>query len=349
MGPAYCAKSASRGFSIIELLVATALTAMLLGGVIAIFLSSRSSFAATDRLSQIQENGRYALDELVRGIRSAGFAGCARAPMHVSSSLSGADDLWWDFLGGAVMGYQFIDAVRWSPALDASNTPYSIAGSDVLLLRRPRSDAGSLRLQNGMKTDVDALVVQRSKNSELNAGDVAMVYTCEAQAYFFVSSLVDGIITHAVAPSGEKPGNAVDSLGYAFGRNAEVVPVETVLYYIGASPSDTARVPSLWRRIGTDAPQEVAPGVEQMQLQFGIDLNDDSVVDDYVTADAVTNWDKIYSVAIALLVRSLETTGPDAERVSLQLLDVAVPASRDPHMRETFTAVAGIRNRASVN
>src|SRR5690606_32670244 len=51
-------RSAVLGFSVVELMVAMAISLLLLAGVVAIFSSSRSSYETTTRLSRIQENGR---------------------------------------------------------------------------------------------------------------------------------------------------------------------------------------------------------------------------------------------------------------------------------------------------
>lgn len=339
------------GFSIVELMVAMALSLLLLGGVIAMFSSSRASYETTDRLSRIQENGRFALDQVTRHIRSAGFVGCARQPAYASTSLNSAGNLQWNFLDGAVRGFQSTGVNTWSPTIDPSVTSPA-SGSDVLVLRAPASDAEPLRLTASMTTGTDNLIVP-NVTTGVQAGDVALAYSCEAQAYFHVSSFAGGVISHAAAPSAT-PGNAVDTINYAFRLNAEVIPVETVVYYIResmgvASGELPAGTTSLWRRIALNPAQELVEGVERMELEFGVDTNGDTVVDEYRTANAVTNWADVFSVSVALLVRSLEEYGTDSDQRAYQLLNVNVPAPADRRMREVFAATASIRNRVPVN
>jgi type IV pilus assembly protein PilW len=106
---------------------------------------------------------------------------------------------------------------------------------------------------------------------------------------------------------------------------------------------------SLWRKVGNAAPEELVEGVQQMQLQFGVDTTGDAVVDSYVDANAVTNWANVYSVSIAMLVRSLEQYDTDRDKRAYTLLNVTVPAANDRYMREVFTTTANIRNRVPVN
>lgn len=342
----------ARGFSVVELMVAMALSLLLLAGVIAVFASSRASYDTTDRLSRIQENGRFALDKIVRDLRAAGFMGCAREPTYMVTTLNSATELEWDFLGGGgVQGFQYTGTgPTFAPSLSSTKVPNAAEGSDVLVVRRPEWGAQPLRLQADMADGTDDISVPNTSSSGLNTGDIALIYSCEAQAYFQVTSFAGGTITHGVGgATSTSPGNASDDLQYAFRTNAEVIPVETVTYYIRASSSGPPGTTSLWRRIGANTPEELVEGVEQMQLRFGEDTNGDAVVDVYRTADDVVSWNDVYSVEVALLVRSLEEFGGDSDQETYELLDVTVAAPGDRRLREVFSATVGIRNRIRVN
>ena len=65
----------SRGFSLVELMVALLITLILLAGIGQIFLSSKKSFTIQDSLGRMQENGRYAMETLAQDVRRAGFWG----------------------------------------------------------------------------------------------------------------------------------------------------------------------------------------------------------------------------------------------------------------------------------
>ncbi|WP_376695898.1 PilW family protein [Wenzhouxiangella sp. EGI_FJ10305] len=65
--------SPCKGFTLIELMVAMVLSLFLLGGVILMYASTKSTYEDVDRLSRLQENVRFASDYLVRDVRNAGF------------------------------------------------------------------------------------------------------------------------------------------------------------------------------------------------------------------------------------------------------------------------------------
>jgi type IV pilus assembly protein PilW len=68
------------GLTLVELMVAMAISLLLLAGVIQIFLSSRQSYQMQDGLSRLQENGRFAIDVLTSNLRHAGFKRNAWSP-----------------------------------------------------------------------------------------------------------------------------------------------------------------------------------------------------------------------------------------------------------------------------
>ena len=66
-------KLAIKGFSIVELLVAVTLSALLLLGVTKIFVDTKSSYNLREGLSRLQENGRFAMDLVQLSFRQTGF------------------------------------------------------------------------------------------------------------------------------------------------------------------------------------------------------------------------------------------------------------------------------------
>ena len=356
----------ARGFSIVELMVAMAISVLLLAGVVSIFASSKSSYETNERFSRIQENGRFALDAIMNDLRASGFVGCARQPTYLSTSLNVAtlnstNGLQYDFLGGPVRGFQATGTSTWTPGMNA-NIAGPVSGSDVLVARVPVRERVALPLTTSLVTASDALRIGAGNANWVKPGDIAVAYSCEAISVFKVTSFsaATGTIAHISEVAGTIPGNGSATVNYLYRRDVTyVVPVETVAYYIAPSarvadvndpaPAGTT---SLWRRRGLNAAEELVEGIEQIQAQYGVDTNGDVIVDAYRTADqvaAAAQWDDVISVSVALLVRSLEQYGLDTDQRSYNLLDVTVAAPADRRLREVFTATASVRNRVRVN
>lgn len=354
----YLGASTARGFSVVELMVAMAISLLLLSGVISIFVSSKSSYETNERLSRIQENGRFALNSIMTDLRASGFVGCARQPTYLSSSLNNATTLQWNFLAGPVTGFEATGTDTWSPAMD-SNIPSPLSGSDVLVVRAPVRERVALPLTVNVGAPTNALQIAAGSTNTVETGDIALAYSCEAISVFQVSNYdpATGVISHAANATGQVPGNANTTVNYSYRQAVtHVVPIETIAYFIApsarvgdATDPAPAGTTSLWRRRGQSAAQELVEGIEQVQVQYGVDTNGDVIVDEYRTADDVTDWNDVISVSVALLARSLEEYGVDTDERSYTLLDVTVAAPTDRRLREVFTATASIRNRVRVN
>ena len=66
-------KRTSRGFTLVELMVAMVMSLFLVGGVILMYMSVQATTTDSRQLSRMQENVRFASDYMVRDIRNAGF------------------------------------------------------------------------------------------------------------------------------------------------------------------------------------------------------------------------------------------------------------------------------------
>jgi len=347
------------GFSLVELMVALGLSLLLLAGVVAIFSSSRVAYESTDQLSRVQETGRFALDQLSRHIRSAGFTGCSRQPTAIASALNADTNatLEYGFFGSPpVMGYDTAGSGTWSPALHpniAALTPSE--DSDVLVVRGARLDVIPMQVDedmvgsDGITLDPTGELIVKSAGSVNGIdpdGNVLMAYSCEGVSFFFANAAGTSLIRPV---SGTIPGNTTNSTSYPFLKAAEVVPVETVVYYIdSASAPAPATMNSLWRKVGEGAAEELVQGVERMQIEYGVDLEGDRVVDDYRPASTVGNWDRVLSVRIAMLVSAVQEYGNDRDTRTYQVLDTVVPAPLDRRLREVFTTTVSIRNRVRI-
>jgi type IV pilus assembly protein PilW len=52
-------------------------------------------------------------------------------------------------------------------------------------------------------------------------------------------------------------------------------------------------------------------GVENMQIQYGVDSTGDGVPETYQNANAITNWAEVVTVRITLLLRTIENVRAD--------------------------------------
>lgn len=319
-----------RGFSVVELMIAVLLSMVLMAGVLSIFSSSKVTYLANEKTARLQENGRMALDMVVRDIRSAGYLGCAKT-VPFTSTLNNPTSLLWDY-AQPMQGFEWTGGT-WSPALDAVLIPSAQAESDVIVLRVARREGTAQRVTNNLASTVsDPQVAAAVQNG------IMMITDCNASTVFQVTGYVAPDVQHATGGAGaDGPGNLTADLGYVYQQGARLIPMQTVIYYV--------RDNSLWRAVGNSAPEELIEGVQALQIVYGEDTDADRIVDAYVTADLIGNWANIVSVSVSLLARS-EEIGTDIDTSTYNLQGTNVGPFNDRRQRMLFTTTAALRNVA---
>jgi type IV pilus assembly protein PilW len=354
------------GFSLVELMVAMALSLILLGGVLAIFASSRKTYETTDRLSRIQESGRFALDVIVRDLRSAGYIGCSRrAPLTnalgVTEGTAAEDSLLWDFevpvQGFDAQGDEWVPALNVGTDWGASGAVSANGAGDALVIRGPRGEFEPVRVTTGMADYTDPVTVAAAP-ALLEAGDIVLISDCDwamsGRTIFQITANNAGVLEHADAaastgPAGNLPGNSTTELSGAFTFNAELVPMQSVVYYLGPNTSTAeAEDTSLWRRVsGSGVAEELVEGVEALQVLYGENTGSAAAPEiEYRPADEVDDWQSVTTVRIALLVRSLSEYGTEVGLDNYNLLGLDIPNPGDRHMRQVFQTTVNLRNSA---
>lgn len=312
-----CAIRTQAGFSIVELLVAMAISLVLLTAVYQVFLGNTETYRINENQARLQENGRFALDILIREVRSAGYYGC---------SGDAADPSFLGDFAQAVEGFESTSATVWTPPVDASITS-PLGGSDILTIRRTDPTV-FMRVATDM-TARDADIAVTGVTENLN-GDFLLINDCQ-EAWVFQSSSAGSPIAHGT------------SFTYAFAAGSEVYKIETVTYYIS---NDDNNQPALFRKIGAAAAEEILQGVENMQVLYGEDTDADGDVNAYRTANNVSAWNDVLSVRVGLLLRTPEEiAGGDLDTNDYTVNGTDVDPVDDRRQRRVFTTTIGLRNK----
>lgn len=340
------------GLSLIELMIAITLGLVLMTGVVQVFLSSKVVFSTQQGMSRIQETGRLAVDFLARDIRMAAFYGCYRPkPGALNAELQNGDlvieGLYGNFFEG-VRGYDSIDALPGKvDDLGASLTPLEDKTANVLVLHT--ANAVGLPLS---KANDNSGVYAYSPEALDSKGCVAGM--CEDSAVVVSDCFKARVFQVAEAPS--LAGTEVylkHNEGWGGGITptenftvGEVSAMNTVVYFLAEGPTGT---PSLWQKTNADTALELLEGVEHMQVTYATDDNTNYRL---ASALANTDWPKVISVRIELVVRSLEnnvieTTQPYTFAGALVTPPDTASGVKDRYLRQVFNATVGVRSRAT--
>jgi type IV pilus assembly protein PilW len=234
----------------------------------------------------------------------------------------------------------------WSPALPSDTGGLSglsiLAGTDALILRGAFGGGTTVTDQPG-NSSADLKV---TTPNDLAINDIVMVTDCKAATVFQITNMnVSGAGQNVVHNNGAgSPGNSTKDLGQRY-VNGEIIKMQSKSYFIRTGASGQ---PALWqfdnyKAVGGDNPAEIAEGVENIQIQYGIDANADGVVESYAKANAVANWNQVAAVRISLLVAGNDNNV--ASSAQTFTYDGGPVTAGDKRLRQVFTTTISVRNK----
>jgi type IV pilus assembly protein PilW len=252
-----------RGLTLVELMVAMVVGIFLMLGALTVFQQSRANFRVSDSVARLQENGRYVLDMMEPDIRVAKLWGRSTDPGLIDDVLPAGLIVTCDTVDSSAAMVPPTTYTAW--ALDINREVWAVdegSGYGHPTLGIPCSPAGGARVQS------DALVIRRAS----------------AQPMLPVAGTIQ---VHTDLNRGEFFNDGAAPLGYA--PVAQTHDVVTNVYYVSQTSDLDPNTPSLRVKTlspgGTHQDQEIMPGVENLQVQLGVDTDDDQEIERYVDAD----------------------------------------------------------------
>lgn len=349
-----------RGLTLVELLVAMAISVTVMGGVVSVVMTSKSNFITERELATLQENARYAIRFIGDEIRMAGFNGCSRSPLFTANTLEGSDGNWY-LDGTGIYGFEHEAGAAVFPSEFRSGV---LAGTDAIVVRRADDKGYSVVDHNP-----NSARFELNKEHDLEDGQIMVVAdaTCEQVGIFQISNanLSNVNIVHNTGNS-VSPGNCTKALtgnfdctsapppnesGNSYGSGSRVMSLQAHAFYAGNSGLG-GNIPALFRErlsysggtAGTSA-EELVQGVENLQILYGVDtLHSDGLADTYVKANSASiDWNDIVSVRIHLRMRSINPVYTrDEDYGTFQ--GITGTDGSDRFMRQVVTTTLQVRN-----
>jgi type IV pilus assembly protein PilW len=316
---------ASRGFSMVELMVAITLALVVSAALLSVFLASRSSFRGTAGTAAVADGGRFALDFISNSVRSAGFMACNTTQRQLSILAPAPSPVYANF-SQALLGYEAVGTApggAYSVPLASNAAPVAAdttaadwlspagiipAGLDPALISIA-APAGEIAPQGQITKNNDVLVVYSTmRNAQpayvtniangasnftvnaaasLSGGQLATISDCAKSVVMWISSVGGGTVNMS---SGGWPNNSTSSLPVSFEIGSQVEPVDTTVFYIGVGADGDGALFSLdLNGGGAFTASELVPDIEAMQILYGVDTTGTQTVGEYLTADQVVN------------------------------------------------------------
>ena len=274
------------GMTLVELMVALAIGSFLILGAVQVYTQSRQAYVVNDAIARVQETAQFAMDTIEADLRMASNWGLNSRG---------------DTIEGRSTGVSANPFNLTTP----TNSGTSCGATWAFDLERPVVGTDSYSLpcgaNNTAQTNSDTVTIRRgSALPTARAGDRLQIE----------SNLTVGHITEDAAIPTELAAS-----------NSQRHDLLVNTYYVDANSTLIPGVPTLRRKTLASAGGsptindiEVAPGVENLQLQFGVDMNGDNTVDRYMDpGNAIINpgasgfvpGARVLTARIWLVVRSI--------------------------------------------
>ncbi len=328
------------GFSVTELLVAITVSLILLAGVIQLLVSNKQAYRLQENTSVLNENARFAVQRLSQLLRMGShWGGASRDAIRPHSDVSGHSDTCTKHLAtstndtNTVLGIEGVNGAATSPFTDCVSNADYVANSDIILVRysNPNDcvDSGDLgnaqnegRLWVRSAVAFNAVVFEGEDLSDVTGANPALQDITDPPG---VSNCAHGAYVLYLRPC-QRLGT-----GDVCDASLDSTPTLVLLRLDGTTPE----------------PEELVAGVEQMQVVYGEDFDNDGAADRYVAANSVSDWSFVVSLRVNLLIRNLERDVAYNGPASVNMLDgftYSIPTDERRYRRKQYTVVIQVRN-----
>jgi type IV pilus assembly protein PilW len=272
------------GVTLVEIMVALAIGSFLMIGAVQVYTQSRQAFVINESIARVQETAQFAMDTVEADLRMASNWG----RLSRGSAIEGRSLL----ASANPKGLAAPGACGATWALDLGRPVTGVNNNYGL----PCATTGAPQALSDIVTTRRATVA-----ATVPVGGRLQIQSTRIQGELFDDGNVPGTF---------------DPL------ESETHDLLVNTYYVAADSQLIPGAPTLRRKslqtvggVPTIVDQEVAPGVENMQLQFGVDVDQDNTVDRYVnpgdgildpTNAAFIPGSRVLTARVWLLVRGVQ-------------------------------------------
>ncbi len=341
-------QSRQRGLTLVELMIAMAIGILMLLGVSLLFTQNKQSYRQNEEIARIQENARFAIEELSRDISMAGFfaevvdSGAVDVDAGVlGKAIDCGDGAAWlyDFTAGLIDGAVRISDQVASGAAAAADFSCITAGADFI----PDSDVIGIRRTAGVPSFWEADGATGACVDLALPAAAPCVRLRPANGIFVRENGTRAVLYHGADEAGITAVTA---------RPFEEWEYTPRVYYVRNVDVDGTDIPTLCRaRLDNTAgsPQPMAeeclvPGVESLQVELGVDTDGDGAANSYVSNPGPGDLTRAVSARVYLLMRAIQLDVGYTDERQYTLGNLTVGPFNDRFHRRVYTATVAMRN-----
>jgi len=322
-------KKLQAGFSVVELMIAMLLSMALAGAIISVFVNNSYSFKQDDNVGRMQDDARYALHEIAFDLSMAGHY----ADLHIPSTVS--------YDGGLTIGQDCGPAgqVNWMYQTTEAGT-----GNSLSLMAIDNATSATAAAAHSCFAAGEVLNGTDIVSIKRVAGAEAGVLSANG-AYLRTNGTV-GVLFSGTVPTAPPVTVALPRADWAFRPS---------IYYIrpfANTPGDN--IPTLCRKAlaaaGPGMTTEcIATGIENLQIEYGIDTTEDGHPNVYITNPTLAQMQTAVAARIFIVARTtdIDTRYTNTKTYSVSNSPDLVPG--DSFHRRVFSTSVSIQNIRTMN
>jgi type IV pilus assembly protein PilW len=310
------------GLTLVELMVALAITSFLVIGAIQIYNQSRQAFVVNESIARVQETAQFAVDTIEADLRMASNWGRTSRSLNVHGrSISGNANP-SGLPAPTDCGVEW--ALNLALLVDGYNNTYGLACPAVT-----RAQVNS-----------DVITVRRaSVNPVPPTPGRLQIHSTRVRGTLFA----DGIVPASFPVADSATHNLLVN-SYYVAEDSDLIP---------GVPTLRRKTLSVFDGMPSVSDQEVVPGVENLQIQLGIDVDQDNTVDRYVNPEdpvydpnslAYVPGARVLTARIWLVVRSISPEIGIRQPRSFEPGDVDLGVPNDNFRRMQVSKTILLRN-----
>jgi len=320
----------TQGFSLVELMIALSVGLVLFAGVLSVFVSMRTTTAETSSYGELQENGRFAISVLTEDLLRQNFWG------DLSGVLNEANIT----VTSPAISNDCSDGVNNATLLQVTGA-YRTLWGQTILAGGNANPLGCFGVVANTQTQVNSDVIQFKR---VTGQPIAPANLNANNVYLYANALSGTIFSNNVLPPLVSNGQY-----WQFKHN---------VYYVRERIVGDDTVPVLMQGRLVNRGMDFTPiidGIEMIRFMYGVDINGDNNVDNYLSAGNVpenawgnTGNASILAVQMFVLARNIRPDRKYNNTNTYQLGDLAFTVN-DNYRRLLFSSTVTLYNASVIS
>ena len=310
-----------QGFSLVEMMLAMLIGIIIMGGILSVYTNTRDQQRISEDQVNMVTDARFALETIAYDLRHAGVFGGTNIPSLVSCRMGDAScPTALPLATGDCHNEWYI------------NIDQPIFGGEGII------PAGYSCILNH-QANTDVLVVRYADSNTVDTASLV------ADATYVRSNYIGGQLFKGTAQP-----VIPDDVG-TLTANHQLYSRAYYISNFSNVPGDG--LPSLRRVDLINGPQVqdqlLLPGATNLQVQYGEDLDGDGSIDQFVNADAVTDFTRVYAVRLWVLIKTEQRMEDLNTGRTYIIAGNSVTTPDDGYRRLLISSVIKMRNMVRVD